>query len=235
MATATDRVRCCCPLYGALVVLTVIALSLVGALVLRPYVQVLHYEHSTCTVTVVRKAKDITCSCDEGCTSQYPCYTVQVNYTTVDGMKKSAAIYENEEVLLQGKCAFTTFCHRFSSANGRNIREKLSKRGQIGTEYTCYYNPLKHSEAIMDKKFSLLAVVSAMLFPSLIFVISLALCLYSTKGNKWCTKKRQEEVATVTANSNQLRVVEDKLPNSNQVVQSDNLAQPPTYMESINM
>ncbi|XP_065837412.1 uncharacterized protein [Oscarella lobularis] len=206
--------------------------------------QVLRFEQSTCTVTAVETRDRTTCSCDanrgdgvnEGCTSWYPCFMVQVTYTTANGTTERANIYENEEVLLQGGCTFTTFCSRSSSANEESIREKLRKRGRIGTAHTCYYNP-RHPEAIMDKDFSLSAVVHGMLYPSLIFVICLVLCLYSVKWNKCCIKKRQEEVATVTASSYQLRAVEDKLPNlnSNQVVQSDNLAEPPTYMESINV
>ncbi|XP_065837419.1 uncharacterized protein [Oscarella lobularis] len=236
MAAAADRVRRCWPLYLTLIVVAIIPLSFVGVFVLRPYVHVLDFEQSACNSTVVRQTADRKCSCGEGCVSRYPCYIVQVDYTTIDGTKQSADIYESEGVLLHGRCTFTvSTCFSSPSTNEDIINKKLRKQEEIGAGYTCYYNPLLHSEVIMDRNISLLAVINGMFWPSLIISICLVLFLYSVKANKCCIKKRQEEVASITASRDQLKDVEEQLPDYNQVISSDNLDEPPTYMESINM
>ncbi|XP_071962108.1 uncharacterized protein [Antedon mediterranea] len=210
----TRRSSCkkvCCIFTSTMVFTIAMVVFIFGVFaIVAPYNHEKQYNEAKCNTTSVSWGlENLKCNCHteyddkEICTEgNFPCLNIQAVYTDEKDMKHTAQVYRTYSGLdSDPKCSYPA-CDSYDRSNEYDIPGAtiiIKKNGEVqsfasshdvGSVYTCYYDPSHVDKTITEKEYSTLDAFNILFWPLLVMIVTIVLtvfvlrkCQMSNKGN----------------------------------------------------
>lgn len=177
---------------GACLVLgSSLALVCTSAVYLPGYFYTKGFQEATCIVTSQNETghRDCPCARKVYCWTKYPCVELVVNVSYGNDVVDESRVqlshgYNTLKNLENGdKCSMVS-CTREIIINFSDVRNFVHNFGQVGSNYTCYYNPTNKREVVVSRASSLILFFT-LIFPAfgIVFgaIITVGIWKYDTR------------------------------------------------------
>lgn len=190
---------------GGLMIVTLVLFLALGVTVIQTYNNESEYKKTKCHVRGIdvqpMNSKDDWYKCPWTCTvnhtpdglktqceiSEFPCLRIVVDVETKHGLK-SAILHENPDKMRKYTDCSTFYCDRDSVVNEKEVNKFRKKYGNIGSQYSCYYNVDSllsddydddgQEHALLKLSYNQASYVNSIFWPALAGLVGLVMGLY---------------------------------------------------------